>query len=220
VFSTLERMLLFNEVLNGWRKTGAIFFVLIWILTLILFILFLVSFYPISSFADTTLFQGSCTQSSRNVLIMSLFVNVVSTTVLTPSSFFLQILMAPTRADIDKAHRRAQWFDVGIPSFRNLRLLSWSKSALWLFIAITSLPLHLLFNIAVCDNNANTEFITALAKEGLLEGSNYALPGVGWEYFGELQFEIENDSETFSQKIDYITRSAAMYKSFPPPTKI
>jgi hypothetical protein len=53
-----------------------------------------------------------------------------------------------------------------------------------------------------------------LAKEWFLEGSNYSLPGVGWEYFGELQFEIENDSETFSQEIDYITRPAAIYKSF------
>jgi hypothetical protein len=212
-------MLLFNEVVNGWRKTGAIFFVLIWTLTLILLILFLVSFHAIGSFADTTLFIGSCSQASRNVLILRLFINIVSTAVLTSSSFFLQILTAPTRADIDKAHRRGQWFDVGILSFRNLRFVSWFKISLWLLLAITTIPFHLLFNSSVYDTDANSEIVVVLANEGFVQGGNYSLPGVGWELLSDYPLSGYGESvnpnsaepadfQPFLQEIDYIARSA------------
>jgi hypothetical protein len=213
-------MLLFNEVLNGWRKTGAIFFVLIWTLTLVLLILFLVSFSTVGSFTETTLYVGSCTRSSRNVLILRLFINIVSTAVLTSSNFFLQLLTAPTRDDIDKAHRRARWLDVGIPSLRNLRFVSWFKLALWLLIAITSLPFHLLFNSSVYDTDAGTEFIVVLANEGFVQGGNYSLPGVGWDFYNDSQYQsgyslsIENadDSEPFLREIDYIAKSAPVWQ--------
>jgi hypothetical protein len=208
-------MLLFNEVLNGWRKTGAIFFVLIWTLTLTLLILFLVSFFAVGSFTETTLYLGSCTQSSRNVLILHLFINIVSTAVLTSSNFFLQLLAAPTRDDIDKAHRRARWLDVGIPSLRNLRFVSWLKLTLWLLIAITSLPLHLLFNSSVYDTDAETEFIVVLASEGFVKGGNYSLPGIGWEFLPEYEYQSENanDSEPFLREIGYIAKSAAGWQN-------
>jgi hypothetical protein len=205
-------MLLFREVLSGWRKTGAIFFILIWGLTLILLILFLVSFHATGSFGDTTLFIGSCTQSSRNVLILRLFINIVSTAVLTSSNFFLQLLTSPTRDDIDNAHRRRRWLDIGIPSFRNLRCASWSKLILWLLIAVTSLPFHLLFNSSVYDTDARTEIIVVLANEQILQGGNYSLPGTGVDslsgYGDSNIFSTVDNSEQFSREVDYIAKSA------------
>lgn len=214
-------MLLFNEVLDGWRKTGAIFFILIWTMMFILLILFLISFHSIGSFGSTTLFLGSCAQSGRNVSVLRLFINIVSTAILTSSNFFLQILTAPTRNDIDKAHRRTRWLDIGIPSLRNLFFVSWSKLALWLLIAITSLPFHLLFNSSVYDTDANTEIVVVLANEGFVQGGNYSVPGVGWEFLEEqypsdywdtfgTPWSTEDvvDSKALSREIDYIAENA------------
>jgi hypothetical protein len=87
---------------------------------------------------------------------------------------------------------------------------------LWLLIAITSLPLHLLFNSSVYDTDADTEFIVVLANEGFVQGGNYSLPGVGWEFYDGNQYQSDlplsignaDDSEPFLREIDYIAKSA------------
>jgi hypothetical protein len=72
--------------------------------------------------------------------------------------------------------------------------VSWFKLALWLLIAITSLPLHLLFNSSVYDTDADTEFIVVLANEGFVQGGNYSLPGVGWEFYDGNPFRVTTPS--------------------------
>lgn len=71
-------------------------------------------------------------------------INALSTGLLTSSNFCMQLLCAPTRHDIDKAHASGQWLEVGVLSFHNLHYISRRRSALWLVLAFTSVPLHLL----------------------------------------------------------------------------
>jgi hypothetical protein len=58
--------------------------------------------------------------------------------------FQMQVLVAPTRAEIGRAHARGKYMDIAVPSIRNLRLISRYKVCLWLTLALTSLPLHLM----------------------------------------------------------------------------
>ena len=53
-----------------------------------------------------------------------------------------QCLAAPTRSEIDAAHTRRQWMDIGIPSIRNLFRIK-AERMLWIAIGITSVLLHL-----------------------------------------------------------------------------
>ena len=212
-------MELFGEVLHGWRKTGAIFFLLIWTLTLLLLILFAVSFHASGSWSHTTIFIGNCAQSDRNILFLRVAINIVATAILTSSNFFLFMLVAPAREDIDKAHKRSRWLEVGIPSLRNLRFITYPKFALWSLIAIASIPLHLFFNSSVYGTDAETNAIVALASEKFLQGGKFSLPGVGWALAGDTYGWVETDNgrNTFLREIDYIAQSAASWQKLDAP---
>ena len=65
-------------------------------------------------------------------------------TVLSGSNYTQQCLAAPTRGEIDAAHAKRQWMDIGVPSVRNLLRIKRERTLLWIAIGFMSIPLHLL----------------------------------------------------------------------------
>ena len=207
-------MQLFGQVLTGWRKTGVIFLVLMWGLTLMLLVLLVISLRLNGSWSDTAIFVGNCPQSDRNVLLLRTGINVLATAILTSSNFFLQLLTAPIREDIDKAHDRSKWLEVGVNSLRNLRFITWPKLAIWLLIALLSIPFHLIFNSSVYGTDSGTELIVALASEEFMQDGRISLPGIGWALSDFVWDYIspERGSDEFLQEIDYIAQSASSWQ--------
>ena len=91
-----------------------------------------------------TLYEGSCDKSRTIGLWLHLGINILSTVLLSGSNYTQQCLTAPTRSEIDAAHARRQWMDIGVPSVRNLFRIKAERRYLWIAIGITSIPLHLL----------------------------------------------------------------------------
>jgi hypothetical protein len=91
-----------------------------------------------------TLYTGDCKYVSRLNTGLHLVINALSTILLGASNYCMQCLSAPTRRDIDKAHAKKRWLDIGILSFRNLRRISKRRVFLWWMLGISSFPLHLL----------------------------------------------------------------------------
>lgn len=56
----------------------------------------------------------------------------------------MQRLSAPTRQEVDRAHRAGRWLDIGAPSVKNLWSIGKTRLLIWILLAISSLPLHLL----------------------------------------------------------------------------
>src|ERR1700723_228673 len=52
-----------------------------------------------------TLLQGECFEITRYNIVAHLIINVLSTLLLSGSSYCMQCLSAPTRRDIDNAHK-------------------------------------------------------------------------------------------------------------------
>ncbi|KAH7270937.1 hypothetical protein B0J15DRAFT_483716 [Fusarium solani] len=96
-----------------------------------------------------TLFQGSCEESRKLNVVLHIFINVFSSILLAASSYGMQCLTAPNRAEVDKSHAAQRWMDIGILSVRNLRGVSWKRSILWFLLTMSSIPLHLLYNSVV-----------------------------------------------------------------------
>jgi hypothetical protein len=71
-------------------------------------------------------------------------INVMSTILLTSTNYAMQILCASTRHEIDRVHARGQWLEVGIMSIHNLRHIDRKRALVWLLLACSSAPLHLL----------------------------------------------------------------------------
>ena len=45
---------------------------------------------------------------------------------------------------MDKAHENNTWLDIGIQSFRNLMKIRKVRVVLWVLLAVSSIPLHLM----------------------------------------------------------------------------
>ena len=92
-----------------------------------------------------TLYWGSCEKSKTIGLWLHLGINALSTLLLSASNYTQQCLVAPTRSEIDAAHAREKWMNIGVPSVRNLFRIKPERTLLWIFIGLTSVPLHLLY---------------------------------------------------------------------------
>lgn len=87
---------------------------------------------------------GSAIAISRWSTVFHLLINISSTILLAASNYTMQVLSSPTRPDTDLAHSRGQWLDIGLLNVRNLRRIPRGRMALWLLLAASSVPLHLL----------------------------------------------------------------------------
>ncbi|KAI9695590.1 MAG: hypothetical protein M1820_008515 [Bogoriella megaspora] len=122
---------------------------------------------PIATIADSgrvPLFSGSCSKANRIDTAAHLLINTLSTVLLSASNYCMQCLSAPTRSEVDKAHSRKTWADIGVPSVRNLRLIEKRKVILWWLLGLSSLPLHLLYNSAVINSIATWDYNVLLAN--------------------------------------------------------
>lgn len=92
--------------------------------------------------AVVILHEGDCGKIKRFNLIFHVIVNILSTLLLGASNLCMQLLAAPTRDEVDKAHRKGYWLDIGVPSWRNLNYISMKRKLLWWCLGISSIPLH------------------------------------------------------------------------------
>lgn len=90
-----------------------------------------------------TIYLGSCAKAKRLDLWLHLLINILSTLLLGASNFCMQLLVAPTRAEVNEAHEKSFWLDIGTPSVRNLRKIARIRVLTWLCLGFSSALLHL-----------------------------------------------------------------------------
>ncbi|KAI3316543.1 hypothetical protein HD806DRAFT_527808 [Xylariaceae sp. AK1471] len=119
-------------------------------------------------------------------LALHLLINIVSTLVvsrfrharLASSNFFMQVVNAPSRAEVDDAHSRGSWLGIGVPSVRNAFLVSKFKTWCWVSLFISSIPIHILFNSTIFETDyRSSDFHLTIATEDFLHGGPYFPPG-------------------------------------------
>ena len=93
--------------------------------------------------------DGSCSKIRTLSTWLHIIINVLSTLLLSASNYTTQCISSPTRDEVDRAHKRNIYMDIGVPSMRNLRLIAWNRIILWWLLALSGIPLHLLYNSAV-----------------------------------------------------------------------
>ena len=119
--------------------------------------------------------HGSCKQTKKLSLWLHLAINILGTAMLSASNYTMQCLSSPTRQDIDKAHAQNIWLDIGVPSLRNLRRVSPRRIVLWWLLALTSLPLHLLYNSAVFDTLSTHQYDVYLVSKDFASGAPFKI---------------------------------------------
>ena len=87
----------------------------------------------------------------------------------------MQCLASPTREEVDKAHGKRIWLDIGVPSVRNLRQISSRRIILWWFLALSGVPLHLLYNSTVFSSLAAVDYKVFAGSPNIVSGE-----GIDW----------------------------------------
>ncbi|CAH0056929.1 unnamed protein product [Clonostachys solani] len=117
--------------------------------------------------------SGDCASINKIGIGIHLVINIVSTLLLGASNYCMQTLSAPTREDIDKAHKRGSWMDIGIPSLRNIRFVRKRRLLVCLSLALTSIPLHLVYNSTFFVSSNNHLYRVWFADESFATGAPY-----------------------------------------------
>ncbi|KAJ4299332.1 hypothetical protein N0V90_004577 [Kalmusia sp. IMI 367209] len=92
------------------------------------------------------LFEGDCERARKLNTGLHFLINLLSTILLSSSNYCMQCLSAPTRKEIDAAHAKGKWLDIGVQSVHNLRNINTRRTVVWFLLGLSSLPLHLLPN--------------------------------------------------------------------------
>jgi hypothetical protein len=124
-----------------------------------------------------TLYQGSCNRTKSLDVWVHLLINVLSTLLLSASNYCMQVLSAPNRDELVRAHARKYWLHIGVPSFRNLFRIGKDRAFLWILLVLSSVPLHLLFNSIVFTNLQANEYAVIPVKSDWLTGAEYDTSG-------------------------------------------
>ncbi|KAL4863450.1 hypothetical protein BDV12DRAFT_26814 [Aspergillus spectabilis] len=138
-----------GRTFGGWKSTlymGSIasFTVLILNLAMVLW-----ASLRHSEYGQGVLYSGHCDRVKEINSGVHFLINILSTFLLSASNFAMQCLSAPTRREVDRAHARKRWLDIGVPSVRNLWRIPKSQFILWLCLVWSSVPLHLFYNSTV-----------------------------------------------------------------------
>lgn len=106
---------------TGWKRAARVNSITLVAMSMALSVCFIAS--AVQTRGITTallLYEGSCDTSSKLNVALHLLLNGVSTAVLASSNFFMQILNAPSREEVDEAHVMGSWLGIGVPSWRSV----------------------------------------------------------------------------------------------------
>lgn len=113
-----------------------------------------------------TIFTGSCDTVRRMDIWLHVAINSLGTILIGASNFNMQCLNAPNRKEVDAAHAQGYWLDIGVLSIRNFFYMSWEKAWLWILLAFSTIPLHLLLNSAVFSTlQTNNYLVTVVTRD-------------------------------------------------------
>lgn len=142
-----------------------------------------------------TIKKGDCRDIKKLELWLHLGINVLSTMLLGGSNYTMQCLTAPTREDINKGHRSRVSLDIGILSLKNLMRASKRKVILWGFLAVSSVPLHLLYNSAVFSTLCTHSFDVYVVTDEFVSDTDILV------LEGEITDSMKDPSQTYWQNM-------------------
>ena len=122
-----------------------------------------------------TIQDGKCKETKKMSLWLHFAINILSTLLLSASNYTMQCLASPTREEVNRAHAKRIWLDIGVPSVRNLRQISQSRMILWWFLGFSGVPLHLFYNSAVFSSLAAVDYKVFAGSPSVVNGD-----GIDW----------------------------------------
>lgn len=91
------------------------------------------------------MYEGDCKHTKAVSTGLHVLINILSITLVATSSYCCQLLMAPTRENVDHAHARRIWIPIGTFDLKQLSLLPWRSKAVCYLLFATSIAIQLMY---------------------------------------------------------------------------
>ncbi|KXJ90894.1 hypothetical protein Micbo1qcDRAFT_234164 [Microdochium bolleyi] len=143
-----------SRYLSGWRgglRLSAVLVGIIFAATLACLIIGIVQTKTVSG--DVTIFSGTCTTTKQTSIGIHAAINIITFGMLAAANYALQVLSSPSRVEIDRAHEKRQWLDIGLPSVRNFRHISPIRSMLSSTAILCAAAGQVIYNGAVFETS-------------------------------------------------------------------
>ncbi|KAF9060837.1 hypothetical protein BDP27DRAFT_1429601 [Rhodocollybia butyracea] len=131
------------------------------------------------------IFEGDCNTVGHITLGIHLVINVLSTLLLSASNYVMQSLSAPTRTEVDRAHEKGFWLDIGLQSMHNLKHTSNWKRLLWTLLSVSSIPLHLFYNSSFFSTTSANDYSYYIAQGPEMQDLPQNIGTFDWECANE-----------------------------------
>ncbi|CAF9921720.1 MAG: hypothetical protein GOMPHAMPRED_002373 [Gomphillus americanus] len=141
------------------------------------------------------LFSGDCATVKTIDTWAHLAINILSTLLLGASNHTLQVLVAPTREDVDATHALHKSVDIAVPSITNWTFMTLQKRILFLIVVITSLPLHLIFNSVIFSTDSAIEYQATVVSSDFLQHNPTAAPWNDGMFQNTTFYDIPEDGD-------------------------
>lgn len=191
---------------TGWRMGALIALIVATTVCILNFSITMWVYLRVHGINSTTgiLYYGNCAKARRFNVLIHLLVNVLGTLLLDASSYCMQVLSAPNRNELARAHTQRYWLHIGVPSWRNLKWIGKDRVLLWALLLLSSVPLHLLFNSVIVLSLQANEYAVLPVTEKWLQNSTLdtsAFLNVNeskitqvQETFAKYSFKVQNNS--------------------------
>lgn len=134
-----------RKLTAGWRGGVALNVLLVFlILAAAIVCLVLTSLKARKLGGEISIVEGTAENALNVSRGLHVVVNVFAVVLIAGANYVYQILLSPTRAEVDAAHEKLQWLDIGIPSLRNLAYVTVGRVLLSCFLLIVALGSQIL----------------------------------------------------------------------------
>ncbi|OJJ94921.1 hypothetical protein ASPACDRAFT_1860602 [Aspergillus aculeatus ATCC 16872] len=157
-------------------------------------------FFPPDERGIGTIRMGDCAEMTSINSAAHVALNVLSSLFLGAGSYCMQILVAPSRREMDWAHARGVSLDIGVQSVRNLRWIKAGRLFQWLGLGVLSICLHLFWNSLTFTSTPVVSYATAtvtidfqtVGRDWALDPIPPTLSGKNWSAVHDLYTEMAN----------------------------
>lgn len=136
-----------KQYIGGWRSGLALATLAAAIVTMmnIIFLIVAACLTDVAKNGERELYHGNCKSAKDYNVWAHLVINILATAMLGASNYTQQVLSGPTRHEIDRAHAQQKTLDIAVLSIRNLTEISTKRVTAWFMLALSSIPIHLLY---------------------------------------------------------------------------
>lgn len=128
-----------RRLTDGWRGGVALNVLLACLILVAGFVSLIFAVSKVSLFSgESVIFSGSCATASNITEGVHVVINVFAVVLLAGANYVFQVLSSPTRREVDVAHEKKKWLDIGIASVRNFAHIARSRVLLAVLVLLVA----------------------------------------------------------------------------------